>query len=475
MQTPPAATVCITIPEPGPRAVARYGFEEAAVRLGLPLQLVERQLMEGAVVYGPTPPSWTGGVLPYDARCYDATARFAAVGCPPLWAPEGTDIDKVDPIGGLARLLTLADEAQVDERSRNGYGIFPIAALPPARASVHAAPLVEHHVAALRRLLERLIPALPRAGEPLWPAGRRYAVVITHDTDAVALGAPLEILFNAVKAALRSDAVHARMAWDGLTVTGNDPLFGFGTWAEMERAANLRSAFFVFGRGKVKPELNDCRSTIFRSHVDWAVLRSLADDGWEFGLHPPIRAKFDLDEFIWGKEALEDRLKRPIYGLRHHYWALDWRRPYLTFRKHIDAGFRYDCSIAWRDGSGFRAGTCLPYRPFDPERGRALNMYELPTALMDSHVISASGEIEAAVRRTLCLAKEVRRAGGMLSLDWHTEASVDDYCYRNFRTALLSIVHVLRADSEAWFATPWEVTRRWHERRRSLFPEEERR
>lgn len=472
MQISPAATICITVPEPSLRALARYALDEAAVRLGLSFRVIEGRPIEGAIVYGPVPPSWRGAVLPYDRRCYDATASFAAVGSPPLWAPDGTDIDTVDPVGGLARLLTLADETQINDQLRNAYGIFPVAALPPSRASVHAVPLVEHHVAALRRLLERLTPGLPAAGHPLWPAGRRYAVVITHDTDAVALAAPLEILFNAVKAALRSDAVHARMAWDGLTLKGNDPLFGFGTWADMERAAHLRSAFFVFGRGKVKPALNDCRSSIFRQRVNWGLLRSLADDGWEFGLHPPIHAKYDVDEFIWGKEALEDRLKQPVFGLRHHYWALDWLRPYRTFRKHINAGFRYDSSIAWRDDHGFRAGTCLPYRPFDPERGRALDMYELPTAMMDSHVISASGNIEIAVRRGLLLADEVRRVGGMLTLDWHTEASVDDYCYRNLRTVLVGIVLMLRADSEAWFATPWEVTRHWHQRRRSLFPEE---
>jgi hypothetical protein len=472
MQIAPAATICITIPEPRLRALARYGFDEAAVRLGLPLRLVEHELIEGAIAYGPVPPSWRGGVLPYDPRCYDATTRFVALGSPLLWAPVGTDIENVDPIGGLTRLLTLTDEEQVDERSRNGYGIFSVAALPAPRASVHAAPLVEHHVAALeQRLLPHLAPESRRAAHPLWPTGRRYAVVVTHDADAVALGAPLEILFNAVKAVLRSDAVHARMAWDGLTLKGDDPLFGFGTWADTERAANLRSAFFVFGRGKVRPELNDCRSSVFHRRVNWNLLRSLADDGWEFGLHPPIRAKYDTDEFIWGKEALEQRLGRPVYGLRHHYWALDWRRPHLTFRKHVNAGFRYDCSIAWRDNPGFRAGTCLPYRPFDPERGRALDIYELPTAVMDSHVISNAGDVETAVRRVLCLAEEIRRVGGMLTLDWHTEASVDDYCYRNLRTALLGIVLVLRADPEAWFATPWEVMRHWHQRRR-LFPEE---
>src|SRR5258708_15661946 len=149
----PAATICITIPEPSLRSLARCGFDEAAVRMGLPLRLIENELIEGAIVYGPVPPSWRGGVLPYDRRCYDATARFAALGSPPLWAPEGTDINNVDPVGGLTRPLTLTDETHVGEQSRNGHGIFPIAALPSPRASVHAAPLVERHRAALPPVL----------------------------------------------------------------------------------------------------------------------------------------------------------------------------------------------------------------------------------------------------------------------------------------------------------------------------------
>src|SRR5258708_28504015 len=153
IQIAPAATICITIPERSLRSGARYGFDEAAVRLGLPLRLVENELIEGAIVYGPVPPSWGGGVLSYDRRCYEPSARFAALGSPPLWAPEGTNIENVDPVGGLTRLLTLTDETQVDEQSRNGHGIFPMAALPAPRASVHATPLVEHHLAALRRLL----------------------------------------------------------------------------------------------------------------------------------------------------------------------------------------------------------------------------------------------------------------------------------------------------------------------------------
>jgi peptidoglycan/xylan/chitin deacetylase (PgdA/CDA1 family) len=460
-------TICLTIPDRRLRPLARYGLEEAFLRVGLPFWITDDEPTQGAVVYGPAPPSWRGATLQYDKRCYDPAVRFAAVGCPPLWAPEGAKAEDVDLVGGLARLLTLADESQIDEKSRNRLGIFKVAALPEARGRVRAEPLAEHHAAALGRQFEIFAPELPKP-RCLWPAGHRYAVLVTHDTDAVALRAPLEILFNGAKAVVRRNRLRARMAWDGLVLKGDDPLFGFERWAEAEKALGVRSAFFVSGRGHVRPSIHDCRSTVFDRNVDWDSLRRLADHGWEFAYHPPIRAKDDVRELMWGKRTLEARLGNPVHGLRHHYWALDWRRPYLTFRKHIDAGFGYDSSIALRDAAGFRAGTCLPYRPFDPECGRALDFYEIPATIMDRHVISDNGDVEAAVRAVLCVVEKVRQVGGVLVLDWHTEAAVESYCFRNFRTTLMQVLAALLLDTEAWFVTPWQLTSHWDERRRSL-------
>jgi hypothetical protein len=463
-------TICLTIPQKQQRLLARYSLEEAFVRLGLPLRLTEGEPGEGEIVYGPVPDSWRGAALIYDPRCYDPAVRCAAVGSPPIWAPEGRPGGNVDLVGGLGRLLTLADESQVAEAHRNVHGIFPVTALPPARCRMRDEPMVENHAAALAKLLRALAPGTP-APAPRWPHGR-YAVVVTHDTDAVALKAPMEIFFNGAKAVLRRDPVHARMAWEGLTRKGGaDPLFGFGVWADVEKAAGVRSAFFLFGRRHARRHLNDCRSTVFGRGVNWDLLRRLADEGWEFGFHPSIWARNDKDEFVWGREALEARLGGPVHGLRHHYWALDWRFPHLTFRKHVSAGFRYDASIAWRDDAGFRAGTCLPYRPFDPEEGHALDIYELPTAIMDWNVITSGGDPNLAVDRAMRIAESVRQAGGALVVDWHTETAWEGYCYRNMRTTLVALISELRASSDAWFTTPWELAQHWHERRQRLLSE----
>lgn len=454
------------------RPAVRHALDEMAVRLGVPVHLVGETDAAGAdLLYGTAGQDATIPRIPFDPRCYEPLARFGPVGTPPLWAPlEHPESAPCDLLGGLFRLLAMLDERHVAESHRDRRGVFGVAALPAGRRSTQDLPLVEHHVEAIRDLLRRF--GWRREGIPRWPGPHTWAVSLTHDTDAVRMSAPPEIAFNAAKALLRRDAVRRRMAVLGMRRLGGpiaaDPLFGFPAWRAATAHYDVRSAFFLFLRRTVPADVNDCRSSVADAGMDWSLLRDMADEGWEFGLHAPIKARHDLNEFLLGKAFLEERLRRPIFGLRHHYWALDWRRPYLTQRMHVNAGFRFDLSLAWRDAAGFRSGTCLPHRPWDPERRKALDIYSVPTALMDGHVIQESGDPEVAIARGIEVLKTIRDRGGVAVLDWHTESAVDDFVYRGHRRVAEALLAWVRSVGDAWVATPWELVSHWHERSRKL-------
>ena len=193
----------------------------------------------------------------------------------------------------------------------------------------------------------------------------------------------------------------------------------------------------------------------------------MQQQGWEFGFHAPINAKRNIDSFIQAKLWIEERLGRPIFGLRHHYWALDWRKPHLTFRKHVNAGFRYDTSIAWRTKEGFRAATCHPYQPFDPVYDRPLDLLEMPTCLMDGHVV---GEANALERCREVLGR-VRNCGGLAILDWHTEGVCNAFQYAGWYDLLESVFDWLSA-GDAWIAAPWEIAQHWRRRSKQLLEDE---
>jgi peptidoglycan/xylan/chitin deacetylase (PgdA/CDA1 family) len=307
--------------------------------------------------------------------------------------------------------------------------------------------------------------------------------VLSHDTDAITLGSPSEMAFNLVKGVVRGDRTSLSMFGQGfryLRRPTENPLFGFPGWRNLE-APKFRSCFYLFAKPKnLKRHLNDCRSTVVEQKIDWAPLREMAASGWEFGLHAPIYAKRQAAALRWGKQFIEDKIGQPVQGLRHHYWALDWRNPYLTFRKHIEAGFGYDSSIAWRDGMGFRAGTSMPFQPFDPEPQTAMPIYELPTSLMDGHLMdgaamngdsmNADSGHGGPSRRSAAfqLLREIKARRGMAMLNWHTETACNRYRYQGYVDALGEILEQVASDSEAWITTPGEVVQWWSERQRQL-------
>jgi hypothetical protein len=448
-------------------------FQVFSQQWGIPVQVVAgSDAAQADVRYTarPEPDSGSAIHVPFDERTYDPAVRHAAVGHDGyhLWAPADARGGSLDLVGGSYRLLTFLDEQQVDPAARDRRGIFRTPALPAARRLAGQLPMVDDHAAVL---LERLMRQRPRSVTPAlpkWPGGKRFAVALTHDTDAVSVGASRELLTNLAKLALRKERAYADMVRAGLRhlrdPTGN-PLFGFPYWRDLEERHQLRSSFYLFVRTvRVKPDINNCKSTVVEQNIDWDILRRMADAGWEFGLHAPINAKDNVDALIGGKRWIEDKIGAPVHGLRHHYWALDWTAPYRTWRRHVNSGFRYDTSIAWRDISGFRAATCHPFRPFDPVRDKPLDLYQVPTCVMDDHVVGLHDDLAGDVEEGLRTVERVKGRGGVAVLDWHTETACDDYVYKNVRTTLTEMMERLLADGDAWFATPWEIVQHWHER-----------
>ena len=408
--------------------------------------------------------------IPFDERLYDAECQCQSVQYDghTLWSRPDAEINSIDIVAGSYRLLTFLDERQVPAEARDQRGTFSSSDLPAARQRTAKLPLVDHHARYLWEALARAQSDLNRAAIPKWPGGKKYAIAVTHDTDAVSLGAAKELGTNFAKFLIRRDRTFLDMFLSGVRYIGKpteNPFFGFPLWREFETSRQFYSCFYLFAKVvPLKRDINNCKSSVVEQRIDWDILRGMAGSGWEFGFHAPIDPEHKSDALVEGKRWIEEKLRTRIYGLRHHYWALDWRKPQVTFRKHIDAGFRYDTSIAWKDTAGFRAATCHPFRPFDPEQDEPLDIYEIPTCLMDGHIIKNPDDVSSAVEEGLGIVRKVKEQGGVVVLDWHTETACNAYNYRSHLTVLRDILEPLLADGDAWMATPWEIAQHWQQR-----------
>ncbi len=457
---------------------AKYVFNYFGNSWGLPVDIIFDKNGEAPihVLYGfrNEALSLDGAVfIPFDASLYDQQTVCTLCDCDGFAAlgKAGTPDTGIDLVASTFRLLTMVDEHQIDSASRDKLGNFFVDALPEGRRRSIDLPLVDYYAAFLLDKLLALTPELRSNILPRWPHGKKFAVCLTHDSDLIHMGSPIELATAMVKGFVRRKRVFFDMALEGVRYLHspmNSSLWGFSGWAEYEMDHNIRSCFYLpVSPRKSKRRLNDCKSDVFVSGVDWKVFQSMQKQGWEFGLHPSLDAQKDLEEIVLQKMAVEERLQAPLMGLRHHYLAIDNQNPHLTFEKHVAAGFSYDTSLGWQEKAGFRTGTSLPFRPYDPVRKRAFQLIELPLALMDTYVMG-QGDVEVAIKAGRRIAKLICDVGGLININWHTETHCSKYIFLNYLTGLKNILEPLLKDNDAWVTTPMQIAEWWNYRNKEL-------
>ncbi len=143
----------------------------------------------------------------------------------------------------------------------------------------------------------------------------------------------------------------------------------------------------------------------------------LRNRAFEIALHPSYRAVEDEDRIRRERDALGKASSSQSVSVRQHYLRFD---PVRTPRMHADAGFEIDSTIGFADRPGYRRGTCLPYRLYDLENDRALDVWEMPLIIMESALFNRQGlSADEAVDTTRSALATCRRFGGACVVLWH--------------------------------------------------------
>ena len=266
--------------------------------------------------------------------------------------------------------------------------------------------------------LARLATEAKRVGWPCPEVEARPAWVLTHDVDY--LPGPFDLGLPRALRAVARQLVTRRRPWGAAAV----PLRYVQTlprrlpYAEAIRGARreaqweARSSFqFVVSREHPADPHYPRRPQALRT-----LLRDLRGLGSEVCLHGSYSAARRSGRLGAEKEILEGLLGEPVRGHRQHYLNF---HPAGFFRELERARFRYDMSVGYNDRSGPRAGTVYPYRPYDLERRRPHDLWEIPFVLMDSTLATSYrfGAADALAHATTLL----DGCRGMPSLIWHAE------------------------------------------------------
>ena len=317
---------------------------------------------------------------------------------------------------------------------------------------------------------------------PMWPEGKKFAIVMSHDVDApcsvIGLKFRRKLVTRLHKKKQFAGAIKA-MAMLVLKAFGSlgrensryrqDPNLCFDKWMALQNRLGTKSAFYIATTtsaddiGAPQDVHYDYTNPVFVEQVNKATKA-----GFEIGLHGSINAWRYSDGIAKEKAALEQVLPGiNIIGNRHHYWSMDDLLPENTLVMHQKAGLFYDSSLGLNDAPGFRRGMVWPYYPIHPETDEVMSLIEVPPTLMDGGVFyHAVNETEGAERIRAHI-YAVEKIEGCVVLNWHLEQMNP----ANLRQAgpVLSKVLMEYADrDEIFWASPSEMAKWWQQRRQQL-------
>ena len=301
-------------------------------------------------------------------------------------------------------VLTLARFEETLPSPKDVHGRFPASASVAWRGGFLHRPIVDEYGLALERGLELLLPG--------WrPLQRRLCVKVSHDVDEIGIpfslrgalaktvrnGRPILTLRDLLAPLLRGDTTHQVL---------------LKRLAQHSLERGLDSAIYWkssrFGPYDTGYDVDDPR---IRKLID--LLRA---ENVEMGIHPSYATFHSPKLFRSEVEKLSALLGSRDLGGRQDY--LRWSPE--SWVEWDAVGLAYDSSVGFADHIGFRAGTCIPYRPWLWSQQRRADLVEIPLVAMDSTLFGYMNlSAEQALALLLDLCDRCRAAGGVFTLAWH--------------------------------------------------------
>lgn len=325
----------------------------------------------------------------------------------------------------LSALLTMSRWEETASTRRDVHGRFAATSSVAVRDGFLERPIVDEYGLAFEQALEHLFPTWRKSK-------RRLRIKLSHDVDHI--GFPFRW-----KTALRH-TTHYQTPLN----TGRDLLSVLGTLEPAELRAvkeivllSSRYGFHSSVYWKASPPgprdsgYNPCEPRV-RQVMEW-----LDERGVELGVQPGY-ATYRSPEKLRREVSLLKRVlgDRPLGGRQHYLrWCpeswIDWE----------NCGLAYDSTVGFADRIGFRAGTCIPYRPWLFPLNRRANLYEIPLLAMDRTLLEymhlSPKHVEEAVERLL---ERCRAVGGVFTTVWHNSNLLNP----RYRALYLQLLEMFR-------------------------------
>ncbi|KKG00528.1 hypothetical protein DU40_17860 [Methanosarcina mazei] len=303
------------------------------------------------------------------------------------------------------------------------------------------------------RLLEPVVSKclLDRGLVVEYPDNKSFAVCLSHDVDDI-YPTSLHTVLSSVYCLKSCDfsGLKKHLLWK---VNGkeNSPFINFEEIMDLEERYGAKSSFYFMATEKdpdrFRYDIEDISNEV----------ASINDRGWEVGLHTGYYSYNSLESIILEKKRLESALGSNIIGCRNHY--LRFKVP-DTWELLSKAGFLYDTTFGYANGIGFRNGMCHPFKPYDLNKDKEINILEIPLIIMDGalllHFTKSFSEAWFFVKE---LIDKVEKCNGVITFLWHNNSL--NWPYRSHWGKLYEKILDYCSSKNAWMTSSEEIYRWW--------------
>lgn len=431
----------LTVRLPGGDARTRYIVETVLGEgVGLPLICLSEDRADVAF-------AWNGDEI--EGRLHPATASLDALDNLLAMSPseaEAVDLSSQLTDGHRRDLLSalfhvIAGTEEVESSQRDGHDRFAASSSRLFRSGYDIVPFVDLWGDVLARWIMRGDASTLRLS-------RSARVEVSHDVDA-----PFRYRFQPAARMVRSavsslvrgslrEGLITPFGWMNARLGGSarDPFDHFAWMMDEVEAAGLRATYYIIAGhsgGKIDGDY-DVFNPIMMGLWDQILSR-----GHRIGVHPSYESFRSVDVLRSERARVlevHERLRRPVddVPVRMHYLRYD---PLVTPGCLAAAGFKSDSTLGFADRSGFRRGTCRPFRLWDHVSARPLNLVEHPLMIMDATLLAQRYESLDCLgvgQRVDAIADQCRLYGGILTLLWHNNYFSEPWHFGAFRSALFA-------------------------------------
>jgi len=331
--------------------------------------------------------------------------------------PRGSHFSVCCPIDLIASIFYMVSRYEETViKKRDSHNRFPASESLAWKEGFLHRPIVNEYIDLLWSWIEEFNLGYKR--KSIWN-GKNFAVCLTHDVDQLRkykwypplrtiAGSTLKYGKPRKSLALSKDYLKAKLK--------SDPYDTFSYLINLSKKYGLGSSFYLMSGGKTAFD----RRYKINSRKLVSIIRNIQKNGFEIGLHTSFDAYKNAALISSEKATLEKVLGNEVLGVRQHY--LRWKTP-ESWRAREAAGIKYDTSLSFADHEGFRAGICIPFKPFDILENRELDLWELPLISMDGSLYTYQRlSPDKAFIRVKSLIDTVKKHKGVFVILWHNSS-----------------------------------------------------